>query len=422
MRPPQTNRHNRNDTPCRIPDDDGRSWNSLRSTMQSSMRSIGYVHTKDGDYDSDDDELDRLFAESARSKGDETSTNPMIVSRQNSTMSIESNHASTFDRLRKDYDAAVQCLMHCETLINDLQDQLKDKDDHITGLEEQLVEMSLELAAAKAFEDEHKAKRRVSCFSEESDIDLSSSFRDEELTKSPPRPEKKNARARRASSLPKHEEPEEHPAGANGERPQHRKSWWGGNRGDRAQARAQARAARAQARARGRGQAKDQAPEPQAPERTHQTSITLDEATRPHEFDESYRTAHESLGGLDESSSSRLSLNIGALFRKNRNNSHLEEEKGTISEEELQQQQADSSHRSHRVPNRNRRMLVKQKSSFFDEGNGVIFPSSFESVVIRGCVELGNSFKESFKGGIRGLSKEDEQNIMYDVDSGGSSK
>ena len=55
--------------------------------------------------------------------------------------------------IHKGYHNAIDCLMHCEHIINDLQGQVTQKDEQIATLEEKLVQMSLELASAKAAED-----------------------------------------------------------------------------------------------------------------------------------------------------------------------------------------------------------------------------------------------------------------------------
>lgn len=65
--------------------------------------------------------------------------------------------------LHQNYHNAIDCLLHCERLITDLQGQITLKNDHICTLEDKLVTMSLELASAKAVEDEHQLlKRRMS--------------------------------------------------------------------------------------------------------------------------------------------------------------------------------------------------------------------------------------------------------------------
>mmetsp|Transcript_27127 Transcript_27127/g.49259 ORF Transcript_27127/g.49259 Transcript_27127/m.49259 type:complete len:381 (-) Transcript_27127:83-1225(-) len=83
--------------------------------------------------------------------------------------------------LHKNYHSAIECLLHCEQIISNLQEELisKDdqianlenilqeqvvsKDDHIAALENKLVHMSLELASAKSLVDEHQLfKRRLS--------------------------------------------------------------------------------------------------------------------------------------------------------------------------------------------------------------------------------------------------------------------
>eukprot|EP00584_Thalassiosira_punctigera_P004171 CAMPEP_0172528392 /NCGR_PEP_ID=MMETSP1067-20121228/2801_1 /TAXON_ID=265564 ORGANISM="Thalassiosira punctigera, Strain Tpunct2005C2" /NCGR_SAMPLE_ID=MMETSP1067 /ASSEMBLY_ACC=CAM_ASM_000444 /LENGTH=309 /DNA_ID=CAMNT_0013312289 /DNA_START=141 /DNA_END=1070 /DNA_ORIENTATION=- len=64
-------------------------------------------------------------------------------------------------RLRRDYQHAIDCLLQCESVIDSLQEQLASKDERIAALEARIVEMSLELASSKAFEDEHRSVRRV---------------------------------------------------------------------------------------------------------------------------------------------------------------------------------------------------------------------------------------------------------------------
>jgi len=79
---------------------------------------------------------------------------------------------SDLDGIHQDYQNAVDCVARCEFTIESLREQLvaKDKthqeqmtlkDKTIANLEEKIVQMSLELASSKAFEDEHRAKRRI---------------------------------------------------------------------------------------------------------------------------------------------------------------------------------------------------------------------------------------------------------------------
>lgn len=60
------------------------------------------------------------------------------------------------------YQNAVECLVDCDNVITNLQEELTSKNDLIASLEEKIVRMSLELATSKAFEDEHRSRRRVS--------------------------------------------------------------------------------------------------------------------------------------------------------------------------------------------------------------------------------------------------------------------
>ena len=64
--------------------------------------------------------------------------------------------------LSQNYQNSIECLVQCESIISTLQKQLASKDEQISSLEEKIVQMSLELASSKAFEDEHRCKRRIS--------------------------------------------------------------------------------------------------------------------------------------------------------------------------------------------------------------------------------------------------------------------
>ena len=85
--------------------------------------------------------------------------------------------------LRREYEVAVDCLVHCERIIKKLETgvleletqvtskdkalekydkKLSRKDDQIAALEEKMVQMSLELAKAQAAEDIIRSKRRTS--------------------------------------------------------------------------------------------------------------------------------------------------------------------------------------------------------------------------------------------------------------------
>ena len=79
-----------------------------------------------------------------------------------STRTENTNSIDATLDLRRNYQNTIDCLIHCEHIINDLTSQLTQKDELIASLEERLVEMSLELASSKAFEDEYRSKRRMS--------------------------------------------------------------------------------------------------------------------------------------------------------------------------------------------------------------------------------------------------------------------
>lgn len=77
------------------------------------------------------------------------------------SLSMENINCS-FGEPCESYQDAVHCLTNCEAIIKILEEQLASKDEHIATLEGKLVKMSMELASSKAFEDEHRSKRRSS--------------------------------------------------------------------------------------------------------------------------------------------------------------------------------------------------------------------------------------------------------------------
>lgn len=77
-----------------------------------------------------------------------------IIQEQIDSSETSNGGQVAFDDLRRDYKDAIQCIVHCESLIKTLESQLTTKDDIISSLEEKIIQMSLELASAKANEDE----------------------------------------------------------------------------------------------------------------------------------------------------------------------------------------------------------------------------------------------------------------------------
>lgn len=75
--------------------------------------------------------------------------------------SDRSDDSDNFD-LKRDYQNAIDCLINCEELITTLQKRLQTKDEQIASLEETIVQMSLQLANSKAFEDEFRSTKRRS--------------------------------------------------------------------------------------------------------------------------------------------------------------------------------------------------------------------------------------------------------------------
>jgi len=73
----------------------------------------------------------------------------------------DADNTSRYDELLQNYHDAVGCIKQCETIIRTLEEKLGSKNETIATLEEKIVEMSLELASSKAFEDEYRSKRRT---------------------------------------------------------------------------------------------------------------------------------------------------------------------------------------------------------------------------------------------------------------------
>eukprot|EP00581_Thalassiosira_minuscula_P028636 CAMPEP_0183755048 /NCGR_PEP_ID=MMETSP0739-20130205/3881_1 /TAXON_ID=385413 /ORGANISM="Thalassiosira miniscula, Strain CCMP1093" /LENGTH=423 /DNA_ID=CAMNT_0025991739 /DNA_START=107 /DNA_END=1378 /DNA_ORIENTATION=+ len=95
---------------------------------------------------------------------------------------VESDDTNEFN-LRHNYENAIACLLQCNVIIQSLQVQLATKDEalvqqerQISSLEGRIIEMSFELASAKALEDEHRLIQRrmseVSAVSSSSASDL----------------------------------------------------------------------------------------------------------------------------------------------------------------------------------------------------------------------------------------------------------
>ena len=77
------------------------------------------------------------------------------VIRRASDISCNNQDLNCELNLRQDYEDAYNCIIQCESIINSLQEQVVSKDERIASLEKQIIQMSLELAKAKAKEDEH---------------------------------------------------------------------------------------------------------------------------------------------------------------------------------------------------------------------------------------------------------------------------
>ena len=354
----------------------------------------------------------------------------------------DKNILQDFEDIRADYRDAVDCLGYCESIINALQEKLAMREEHLVGLEERMVEMSLELAKAKAFEDEHRhaLSRRNSvenntdddggfdgaCIDESVNVDVgnmeprrrgraqgrratlsgsiaSSGVISTSCTVPAVEPRLDAAERKRLANSGGFSSAPNTPTA--GYVPKHtgkavrRKSWWGASNGS---------------------------------DDTQTTTPTeLDDSMISAKTDGTCSSANYA-SALDESafeyesaSSRNTNFNIGQLlFGRRRSDggsssspnlqNQAEKSSGpsynpkvnsgyTITHSRLDAQVTSGSDggggtntRRRRAPNRAR--LARQQagsSRSFLEANGVVFPSSFEDVVEKGCSDLKNSLKRS---------------------------
>jgi len=80
--------------------------------------------------------------------------------------------------LRRDYQTAIDCIIQCESIIENLKDQLLSKEEMIASLEDKIMTMSLELASSMAREDhlQHKMKTSFTSVSSHQATDMMASF------------------------------------------------------------------------------------------------------------------------------------------------------------------------------------------------------------------------------------------------------
>lgn len=83
------------------------------------------------------------------------------------------------------YHEAIECIRSCETVIEYQQDQIGSRDERIASLEDQIVHMSLELASAKAREEEQSLiVRKLSSSTSLANTSISASDRSSAFTAS----------------------------------------------------------------------------------------------------------------------------------------------------------------------------------------------------------------------------------------------
>ena len=87
-----------------------------------------------------------------------TITTPPSTSPSTSIVNFEFIHT-----LQENYQNAIDCLIHCETIISSLQKELRQKDNQISNLELDLVQTKLELASSKAAQDTQSQELTLAC-------------------------------------------------------------------------------------------------------------------------------------------------------------------------------------------------------------------------------------------------------------------
>ena len=98
-------------------------------------------------------------------ESDEINVNEVI--RRLSSKTGDAVSVSEFDDLhesdlRKDYQTAIDCLIQCESIIKNLQEQLLSKEERIVSLEDKIMHMSLKLASSMAHGDHLQQKLKTS--------------------------------------------------------------------------------------------------------------------------------------------------------------------------------------------------------------------------------------------------------------------
>jgi len=104
-----------------------------------------------------------------------TSIGQTMIRPNSSGLFIEDGDFDSQFELRRNYEGLVKCVVAFETIIDALCERLESKDEWIVDREKKLVEMPFELASLKAFADEHRSKRRLTCVCSYADTTTSSS-------------------------------------------------------------------------------------------------------------------------------------------------------------------------------------------------------------------------------------------------------
>lgn len=256
--------------------------------------------------------------------------------------------------LRRNYQNAVECLIQCESIIAELQGQLASKDQQIHVLEEKIVNMSLELASSKAFEDEHRSNRRKSSIVLEDDIS------DDDDESSSKEMGKKQQQRRWSCSISRADSRVDNSTTKMNPKQQQQR--------------------RPLAVSLGSMMSLDSS-----------SNSMLDESSRTMDF-----TAWSTAASSDLPNR-RLSA-IGQFFRKNKEDGGSEHQAAQDQDKEEEENQDDTNNatderqgaRQRRPPNK-RRLQQRMQSSLTLAG--VVFPKSFDEVITKGCLELRNSLK-----------------------------
>lgn len=139
-----------------------------------SASTVDYFTTNDYNYLGS--EMSGSIPESG--EDDDMDVERKVVVRRVSTKNSHSDDLVEESDLRRDYQTAIDCLIQCESIIENMKEQLLSKEEMIASLEDKIMTMSLELASSMAREDhlQHKMKTSFTSVSLHQATNMTTSF------------------------------------------------------------------------------------------------------------------------------------------------------------------------------------------------------------------------------------------------------